>query len=225
MYAFLNTMSSARHPVVIFLDDVQWMDEWSRQLIERMLDDNKLENVMLIFAYRDEEAEAIGDLFSKTRNVIDIAVGNLGKTDVYQMISARLGTGNPQLSALSDLTYSRTMGNPFHVIQFMEAIKQEGLLMWDETKSCWIFDVDRIQRDMNVSETLLALLSRRIRARESGDARGAEDSLTNGFLFLGGHISPSGFLRIRREGFVGINIRPIRRTTDDHLRGSREILN
>jgi predicted ATPase len=79
------------------------------------------------------------------------------------MISARLGTINPQVSALSDLTYSRTMGNPFHVIQFMEAIEKEGLLVWNETKSSWIFDVDRIQRDINVSETLLALLSRRIR--------------------------------------------------------------
>ena len=159
---FLNVMSSARHPVVLFLDDIQWMDEGSRQLIETMLDDNKLENIMLVFAYRDEEADSIGDLFSKTKNVIDISVGNLDKTDVRQMISARLGTINPQVSALSDLTYSRTMGNAFHVIQFMEAIEKEGLLMWDKKKSSWIFDVDRIQRDMNVSETLLALLSRRI---------------------------------------------------------------
>jgi hypothetical protein len=50
------------------------------------------------------------------------------------------------------------MGNPFHVIQFMGSHREEGLLAWDETKSSWIFDVDRIQRDMNVSETLVALL-------------------------------------------------------------------
>jgi predicted ATPase len=60
---FLNAMASARHPVVLFLDDIQWMDEGSRQLIESMLDDTKLENMMLIFAYREEEAESIGDLF------------------------------------------------------------------------------------------------------------------------------------------------------------------
>jgi predicted ATPase len=71
---FLNAMSSTRHPVVLFLDDIQWMDEGSRQLIETMLDDNKLENVMLIFVYRDEEAESIGDLFSRAMNVIDLAV-------------------------------------------------------------------------------------------------------------------------------------------------------
>ena len=173
-----------------------------------MLDeDKKLENVMLVFAYREEEADSIGDFFFKTKNVIDIAVGNLDKVDVCQMISARLGTINPQISALSELTYSRTMGNPFHVIQFIEAIEKEGLLKWDKPKSKWLFDVDRIQRDMNVSDTLFALLSRRIGHMSLAVQTVLKIASLMGFCFSEYILVQVGVLRIRSKGFVGSRLR------------------
>ena len=146
---FLHAMSSARHPIVLFIDDIQWMDEGSRPLIEMILHDDEMRNVMLILAYRDEEADSLVDIFRETTNVVDIAVTNLNARAVRQMISALLGSSSEAIGALSDLTVPRTLGNPFHVIHFIE--------------SDWIFDVDRIKRGFIVSETLLELLSRRIR--------------------------------------------------------------
>ena len=75
---FLHAMSSERHPIVLFIDDVQWMDDGSRQLIKALLDDGELRNVLLIFAYRDEEAASIGDLFSGNTNAVDISCQQLG---------------------------------------------------------------------------------------------------------------------------------------------------
>ena len=110
---FLNAMASAQHPVVLFLDDVQWMDEESHQLIEMMLDDNYLNHVMLIFAYREEEADSIVDLFSsRTTDTIDIAVGNLETAHVHQMVSTFLGTNNSQVVSLSNLIAVKDDGEP-----------------------------------------------------------------------------------------------------------------
>ena len=160
---FLRAMSSDRHPIVLFIDDIQWMDDGSGQLIEMILHDDEMRNVILILAYRDEEADQVDDMFRKTSDVIDIAVSNLDARAVHQVVSALLGSSREAIGALSDLTLSRSLGNPFHVIHFIDTIQKEGLLLFDEHKSAWIFDVDQIKRERMVSETLLELLYRRIR--------------------------------------------------------------
>ena len=160
---FLRAMSSARHPIVLFIDDIQWMDEGSRQLIEMILHDDEMKNVVLILAYRDEEADSVVDIFRETNNVVEIALTNLDARTVHQMVSGLLGSNRDEIGALSDLTVSRTFGNPFHVIHFIESIQKEGLLLFDACKSAWIFDVDEIKRERMVPLTLLELLTRRIR--------------------------------------------------------------
>jgi predicted ATPase len=160
---FLHAMTCDRHPLVLFIDDIQWMDDGSRQLIKALLHDAELMNVVLIFAYREEENDAIGDLFSRdSESILDIVVNNLNARYVYQLVSGLLDSSSSQVAALSDLVVSKTAGNPFHVIQFIETIQNEGLLGFDEQTSTWAFDVCEINSEMMVSETLCDLLSRRI---------------------------------------------------------------
>jgi histidine kinase len=159
---FLRAMSSERHPIVLFIDDVQWMDDGSRQVIKTLLDDGELQNVLLIFAYRDEEADSIGDLFSSCNSAVDIPVHNLDVRDVQQLVSALLGSPASQIEELTDLVVARTSGNPFHVIQFIQSIQNEELLVYDTTRSMWTFDVCQIKKEMMVSETLCDLLARRL---------------------------------------------------------------
>jgi predicted ATPase len=159
---FVHAMSSKRHPIVLFIHDIQWMDDGSRQLIEALLNDDELQNVLLIFAYRDEEADSMRDVFSCELNVVDIAVDNLDARSVQQLLSSLLGSPPSQFISLIDVVLSRTCGNPFHVIQFIEAIMSEDLLVYDAASSMWIFDIGQIKKEMTVSETVCALLSRRI---------------------------------------------------------------
>ena len=162
---FLRAMSSTTHPIVLFIDDIQWMDEGSRQLIDAILHDDEMRNFVLILAYRDEEADSAVDMFRGFReknSIVDIAMTNLDAGAVHEMISALLGSSSEAIGVLSDLAVSKTLGNPFHVIKFMETIQREGLLLFDVDKSSWIFDIDQIKREMMVSNTLMKLLSRRI---------------------------------------------------------------
>jgi predicted ATPase len=67
--AFIHTVASSAHPIVIFLDDVQWADKGSIQLIQMFLQDTELANVMFIVACRDEKSEHV--LESILENVRD----------------------------------------------------------------------------------------------------------------------------------------------------------
>jgi predicted ATPase len=138
------------------------MDDGSRQLIKALLDDGEIQNVLLVFAYRDEEADSIGDLFSGSKSAVDVSIRNLDVRGVQQLVSALLKSPESQLEDLAELVMARTSGNPFHVIQFIQSIQNEELLVYDATRSMWTFDIGQIKMEMMVSETLCDLLARRI---------------------------------------------------------------
>ena len=162
---FLHAMSSNEHPIVLFIDDIQWMDEGSRQLIILLLNDPELNNVMLILAYREEEANSVTDIYKGGDKVdmLDIALENLHSKAVYQLTSEMIGSSSPEIKELSDLIALKTRGNPFHVIQFMEVIQREGLLTYQENTASWEFDVNEIQSAVMVSESLADLLTLKMR--------------------------------------------------------------
>jgi len=164
---FLKAVSSVQHPIVIFVDDIQWIDKGSSELIEMFLLDAGIENVLLILAYRDEEGKVIDDIFQKNvkDNVTDLFVQNLDGKAVNLIVNDILGStsNSDEIAVLSELTLQKTNGNPFHVIQFIETIRKEGLLYFHNERHAWIFDIDTIKREMMVSDTILDLLSQKIR--------------------------------------------------------------
>lgn len=162
---FLRTMSSPEHPIVIFLDDMQWADEGSIQLLRILLQDNDLENVMFIVAYREEASAHVVGMLDVVRCSRDIALSNLETEVVYQLVIDIMGPSsidNIKIRKLSDLVERRTRGNPLHVRIFMEIVKREGLLEYSSDTESWDFDIDRIQEDMMASNTLAGLLMRKI---------------------------------------------------------------
>jgi len=161
---FLHAMSSETHAIVMFIDDIQWMDASSEQLMDMLLRDTELTNVMLILAYRDEEAEVVDDLLSGIENqdIIDIPIGTLDSTGVHEMVSSALNENSDAVRELSSLVAQKTSGNPLHVMQFFDSVVGEGLLEFDDESQSWLFDVDTIQREMMVSNSLANILLRKI---------------------------------------------------------------
>lgn len=112
---FLHAMSSAKHPIVVFIDDIQWMDEGSRLLVELFLQDKELKNVLLILAYRDEEAAKVGTLFEQGSckpDLTEIRMMNLEASAVHQIVISVMGETSDQIRELSNLVAKRTLGNP-----------------------------------------------------------------------------------------------------------------
>jgi len=161
---FLRAMSSEKHPIVLFLDDIQWMDNGSRHVIEALLQDNDLRYVMLVLSYRDEEANKVATVLTEEirRSALDIQLVNLNSEDVFLIISGAMSSVSDDTRNLAELIMTKTSGNPYHVKSFFDTIVQEGLLFFEPSDRSYSFNVDEIQREIMVSNTMVDLLSRKI---------------------------------------------------------------
>lgn len=160
---FLHAMSSKEHPILIFLDDIQWMDTGSRQLIEMFIRDKDLAHVMLIFSHRDGRVDILQNLFPK--DCLHIPLTNLDSTAVFQMICGMMGdceTSEEDKTELVELVMKKTSGNPFHVVHFFQEILNEQMLAYEGSTSSWQFDVHKIQREILIPDTLADLLEKKI---------------------------------------------------------------
>jgi predicted ATPase len=161
---FLHAMTSPKHPIVMFIDDLQWMDEGSMHLITMLLQDTVLINTLLIFSYRDEDADKVEFMFRPSElksRVIDLPVECLDRTAVYHLLSASLGSNSSEVHALSDVVWHKTVGNPFHVLRLMEHVKEEGLMSIQHkaNSSSWSFNTDEIRERIQVSDSVAGLLA------------------------------------------------------------------
>lgn len=164
---FLGTMATVQRPIVVFIDDVQWMDVGSRKLLQAFHDDSELTtNVLFVLAYRDEEAEKLEGTFIVDEvgtRVVDIRVENLNVDSTCQIVSHVLGSNSLRVRELSKLVFNKTGGNPFHVLQFLETLKRESLVLVDEVSTSCSFDLCTIQSQMMVADSLADLLDRKIK--------------------------------------------------------------
>jgi len=148
---FIGVFVGAEHPLVLFLDDLQWLDTATLELIEDLLIRSALSHLMLVGAYRDNEVGADHPLvmrLQKLKNVgipiTEIRLTPLAIEHVEQLISDALHTELRPIKTLAQLVHDKTAGNPFFVIQFLHALAEEKLLDYDHKRREWLWDTDQI---------------------------------------------------------------------------------
>ena len=148
---FISAFARAEHPLALFLDDLQWLDEATLDLLEDLLTQADLQHLMLIGAYRDNEVTATHPLMQKLEairtsagKVAEIALAPLTQEHVGQLIADALRCELQQSAPLAKLVHEKTTGNPFFAIQFISALTEEGLLAFDQLYARWCWNLDRI---------------------------------------------------------------------------------
>ncbi|KAI2513675.1 histidine kinase [Fragilaria crotonensis] len=167
---FLQAVSCDEHPIVLFFDDIQWMDEDSRKLIEVLLHDQELSSIMIILAYRNEESASVADIFNKIKSnedTLDLPLDNLDNDAVLELISSITGPSTSSATELSSIISKKTMGNPYHVMKLLEFLEWEGLLVQNANTGSWEFDADQIQSEVMISITLAEILARKVQTLPS----------------------------------------------------------
>jgi predicted ATPase len=150
----------------LFIDDIQWMGDGSRHFLTFLLNDQGLTNILVVLAYCDEVNRSIANFLDELGsfpNVVDVGLHNLDVEAVCQLVSEIIGCRTSSTEELSDIIEAKTRGNPFHVVQFLEAIQREGFMTYNINPSTWFFDVDKIQLQIMISETLADLLALRVK--------------------------------------------------------------
>ncbi|MDB5838030.1 MAG: histidine kinase, partial [Caballeronia sp.] len=167
---FIAAFARPEHPLTLFLDDLQWLDTATLDLLEHVLTQPDVHYLLLVGAYRDNEVTPTHPLMRRLAvirqagaPVQDILLAPLGFEDVGRLISDALHCERDRAEPLAGLVHEKTGGNPFFTIQFLTALAEEGLLTFDHGKARWSWDVDRIQAmgfTDNVVELMLGKLSR-----------------------------------------------------------------
>jgi PAS domain S-box-containing protein len=167
---FIGVFARADHPLALFLDDLQWLDAATLDMLEDLLIRSDVRHLMLIGAYRDNEVSRDHPLRRKLEaikanggKVTAIALAPLGQAHLGQWLADALHCKPAFVAPLADLVHQKTGGNPFFAIQFLSSFADGGLLLFDHDAACWCWDLDRIHArgyTDNVIDLMVAKLTR-----------------------------------------------------------------
>ncbi|MFH0958355.1 MAG: serine/threonine-protein kinase PknK, partial [Pseudomonadota bacterium] len=166
---FMRVLCHHEHPIVIFLDDIQWADTSSIKLLELLMTDSDTSYLFLIGAYRDNEVDSSHPLFvtleafQKNHILINrIHLKPLRLEDVGELVADTLCCSNVDSEALADLVHQKTIGNPFFLKEFLQTLYQEKLIRFDFDQGAWQCDLESI-RHHQIPNDVVDLMVRKIR--------------------------------------------------------------
>jgi serine/threonine protein kinase len=161
---FVRVFCQSSHPLVIFLDDLQWADAASLKSIELMLTDEQMKYLLLIGAYRDNEVSpthpsilTLNRLEKEGVILNRITLAPLAAPQIAQLIADTLHSNLELVEPLAELIDRKTSGNPFFVNEFLKTIYQENLLKFDWQQRCWVWDIPQIDA-LGITENVVDLL-------------------------------------------------------------------
>jgi predicted ATPase/signal transduction histidine kinase/tRNA A-37 threonylcarbamoyl transferase component Bud32 len=162
---FIGVFARPEHPLVLFLDDLQWADSASLQLIQTLSSDRQY--LLIIGAYRDNEVNPIHPLMQTVEKlqasgaiVHQVAIKPLEMQHVSQLVADTLNKNlmTVRTSVLAELVFHKTQGNPFFLTQLLKTLYAENLLIYDAETGEWDWDIEQIQAvgitDLNVVELI-----------------------------------------------------------------------
>ncbi len=184
--SLLQQCATVEHPLVLFLDDLQWADSASLEVLESLLTQASCPYFLLIGAYRDNEVTAIHPL-THTLQKIDpdrlttLVLQPLSPDDIDDFLNDLLTIRNQthshihsqtrsqinsqthsQTCSLSALLYSQTQGNPFFLTQLLKTLHQEQLLRFDRSVDRWVWDAEDIRQGLHMQGDVIDLLMRNL---------------------------------------------------------------
>jgi predicted ATPase/serine phosphatase RsbU (regulator of sigma subunit)/tRNA A-37 threonylcarbamoyl transferase component Bud32 len=172
---FIGVFCQPEHPLVIFLDDLQWADSATLQLLQLIMTDVQLQYLFAIGAYRDNEVSAAHPLMltineiQKTGGVINsISLLPLKLNDISRLIADTLKCDIEKAQPLANLVQQKTEGNPFFINEFLKSLYAEKLLQFRATSSYqggtkgeWHWDLKQIQAK-GITDNVVELMAGKI---------------------------------------------------------------
>ena len=146
---FTQVFTSAEHPLVMFLDDLQWADSASLKLMQLLMADTS--HLFIIGAYRDNEVNpahplmlSLNEIAKSQAKINTITLAPLSQEEVNNLVADTLKCSADVAGHLSVLICQKTKGNPFFATQFLKALHQDGLIQFDFELGCWQCDISEV---------------------------------------------------------------------------------
>lgn len=167
---FVRVFARKQHPLVLFVDDLQWADADSLALLKALLVDDLHLSLLLIGSYRDNEVgpdhilhNFVRVVDEKQRLILELSLSPLACDHVNELVADVLREDRQEVKPLSDLIYRKTDGNPFFTLQFLRTLYQEKLLQYDVVTAQWVYaieEIETLQYTDNIVDLLITRLKR-----------------------------------------------------------------
>ncbi|MEH2114201.1 AAA family ATPase [Nostoc sp.] len=167
---FISVFAKKEHPLTVFLDDMQWADTATLNLIETIITGSSIHYLCFILAYRDNEVDVVHPfnlMIDKVRQygarTTEIVLTPLNLVYVNQLIADTLHSSAEQVEPLAQLIIQKTDGNPFFVNEFLKTLHQENLLNFDPpqspltTNGGWQWNLAEIEAE-GITDNIVSLM-------------------------------------------------------------------
>jgi len=149
---FIGAFAHSEHPLAIFLDDMQWADSATLNLINTIATGSNLQFLCFLLAYRDNEvgpSHPFSLLLEKLRSqcisITEIRLAPLDLAYVNQLVAETLRCSLEQSETLARLVLHKTNGNPLFINEFIKTLRQANLLTFDPLERTWQWDIPQIE--------------------------------------------------------------------------------
>ncbi|HSJ67508.1 MAG TPA: adenylate/guanylate cyclase domain-containing protein [Anditalea sp.] len=164
---FIYLFAEPGHPLVLFLDDLQWADLPSLSLLERILTNPRQGEILILGAYRDNEVTelhplklTISQLSKEGINWEHIHLEELDKKTTDQIVADSFNLPVDKAKDLSQLVYSKTKGNPFFINRFLQSIYDNGYIRPDKSGN-WFWDQNELQ-SLSYTDNVIDLMTKEL---------------------------------------------------------------
>jgi predicted ATPase/GAF domain-containing protein/tRNA A-37 threonylcarbamoyl transferase component Bud32 len=165
---FVNTISRQEHPLVIFIDDWQWADSGSLNLLKLVLTNCNEDYLLIIAAYRDNEvgeahqfSMTLDELYEDEVKITNIELDNLTYFNVINLLQDTLNLEVAELEDLAQMIMEKTQGNAFFVNQMLKSLHEDDLLYFDFDKRRWNWELEKIKA-LNITDNVVNLMANKI---------------------------------------------------------------
>ncbi|MEN2774942.1 AAA family ATPase [Acetivibrio clariflavus] len=165
---FIKVFAKPEHPLVIFLDDIQWSDTSTLDLIKYIVSTGNVNYVLFIGAYRDNEVQEghpLNRMINELINVQDtsltpihqISLKPLDISSINQLIADTFHCHTRETEALTNIIFHKTKGNPFFINQLLTSLYLEGAFTFLPEKGQWVYDLKKVEA-VGISDNVVDLL-------------------------------------------------------------------
>ncbi len=165
---FIDAIAEADHPVVLFIDDLQWADASSLILLKALITTSTTPSLLIVGTYRNNEVDAdhplttfIEELEQESIRPSILVLKNLHRQHVHQLVEDTLD-GAPEFAALADLLFAKTHGNPFFLRRMLHSLYDDGHIRFDITERHWVWQLDRLN-SLSLTDNVVQFLTEKMR--------------------------------------------------------------
>ncbi|MGE5614934.1 MAG: AAA family ATPase [Bacillota bacterium] len=165
---FIKVFAEKDHPLVIFLDDLQWADLSSLQLIRNLCRDAGSSCLLLVGAYRDNEVTekhplsvALEDIKNNGTTVRQIYLDRFTRMETRDFIAEALHCSREKAEGLARILYQKTCGIPFFLCRLLKSVCDDNIIKFNMKKGCWEWKTEAVH-GLQTPDDIAGLVSQRM---------------------------------------------------------------